>query len=220
MSVDREKVNEEEKMKISQDIIKEEIGEMKERYTKLEGLFKEKEEILKRDSITATINEFLDIKKSRKYPDLEYKYPELKTYSDKTIYMFSVTKIPYKKEDVDKIFKEETPKSANGKKISLCRINDSDKWKNVNSNETACLYVGSSEEIHKRLKEHLFECEPTTYAMHLDTWFEKKDLPITINIWDFSEFLKDEKSDTDYLQTIEDLLWNHYKPLFGRQGKK
>jgi hypothetical protein len=216
----------EEKMKISKEIIEKEIGEMKERYTELEKLFKEKEKIIRSDSITATIKEFLAIKISRKYPDLESKYPELKEYSDKTIYMFSVTKFPYNQNEIDKIFKETPPKSLGGKKISLCRINDSDKWEDVNSNKTVCLYVGSSEEIHQRLKEHLFECNPTTYAMHLDTWFEKKDLPITINIWDFSGFLKkdedsnDEDSNSDYLQNIEDLLWNHYKPLFGRQGKK
>jgi len=54
--------------------------------------------------------------------------------------------------------------------------------------------------------------------MHLDNWFEK-DVSINIKIWDFYDFLRD-KDDLDYLQYIEDLLWNNNAPLFGRQGKK
>jgi len=77
---------------------------------------------------------------------------------------------------------------------------------------------GSSEDILKRLKEHLFKNNPTTYAMRLEEWFKEPSVEITIHIWNFYAFLRNKK-DSDYLQYIEDLIWNHYKPLFGRQGK-
>jgi len=55
--------------------------------------------------------------------------------------------------------------------------------------------------------------------MHLETWLKEPSVNITINIWGFNGLLRG-KEDLDYLQNIEDILWNHYKPLFGRQGKK
>jgi hypothetical protein len=215
MSVDREKVNEEEKMKISQDIIKEEIGEMEKRYKKLEKLFEKEESIPKPKKIEETLESLYDdkiFKCPKTYPNLQSNYSWLNKDGDKIIYMFSVKNFPYDKSEIINKFDKE-------KNISLCRINEKSlKWEKVKKNETVCLYVGSSKKIQQRLKEHLFLCKKNSYAMHLEAWLKKEDLPITINIWDFSVFLKDE--DPDYLQTIEDLLWNHYQPLFGRQGKK
>ena len=219
MSVDREKVNEEEKMKISQDIIKEEIGEMEKRYKKLEKLFEKEESIPKPKKIEETLKSLDDHEKfecPKTYPDLKSnsKYSWLNKDGDKIIYMFSVKNFPYDKSEIINKFDKE-------KNISLCRINEkSPKWEKVKKNETVCLYVGSSKKIQQRLKEHLFLCNKNSYAMHLKAWLKKEDLPITINIWDFTDFLKDEEPDSDYLQNIEDLLWNHYQPLFGRQGKK
>lgn len=160
------------------------------------------------------------IKEHPKYPYIVSKYPELVKYYGKTIYIFFVDEFPYKKEYIEDEFKKLKEPKDRKRKFSLCRINETKNWDDVESKKNICLYVGSSEDILQRLREHLFllECYPDTYAMHLATWF-KKDISIHIKIWGFNDFLSG-KEDLDYLQYIEDLLWNHYEPLFGRQGKK
>ena len=91
--------------------------------------------------------------------------------------------------------------------FAMCRIND-----NFNENKENCLYVGSSHNIVKRLCEHLgFGGSAKTYAMHLKEWWNVGDVVI--------ELYKIEDSDK-CLQLYEDLLWDYYKPILGRQGKK
>ena len=204
-------------MEITREIIQEEISNMEKHYKKLEELFTTKP-IPESKQIDETIERLKQFKYHKKYPDLTSKYSELGKYHDKTIYIFTVSNFPYDKNEIKNIFEETSQKLVNEKKIALCRINEtSAEWENVKSNKNVCLYVGSSKNIRQRLKEHLFLCNPNTYAMHLEKWFNT-NLPITINIWDFYGFLNGENS--EYLQNIEDLLWNKYKPLFGRQGKK
>ncbi len=75
-------------------------------------------------------------------------------------------------------------------------------------NKDNCLYVGSSHNINKRLKEHLgISGYPKTYAMHLKKWWNYGPISIVYNVTD------------KYLQLCEDILWEYYKPLLGRQGK-
>ncbi|GHU07230.1 hypothetical protein FACS1894151_01260 [Spirochaetia bacterium] len=205
-------------MEISKEIIVEEIRNMEKHYRKIEELFAKKP-IPECKQIKETIESLKQIQYHKKYPNLKSKYPwlGLNSYFAKTIYIFSVTNFPYSKEGMEKKFEEISSKSSN-KKILLCRINtDSPEWKNVQKNKAVCLYVGSSDGLQQRLKEHLCLCNPSAYAMHLEKWFES-NLTITINTWGFYEYLDGEPS--DYLQNIEDVLWNHYRPLFGRQGKK
>jgi hypothetical protein len=208
----------EEKMEISKEIIVEEIRKVEERYRKIEELFT-KNPIPECKQIKVTIEGLKQIPYHIKYPNLKSIYPWLgqNSYFAQTIYIFSVTNFPYSKEEMEEKFKEISSKSSN-KKFSLCRINaDSPEWKNVKKNKAVCLYVGSSDGLQHRLKDHLCSCNPNTYAMHLEAWFEP-DLPITINTWGLYEFLDEDPS--GYLQNIEDFLWNYYKPLLGKQGKK
>jgi len=178
-----------------------------------------KEKLIENLNLKGTTKNLEKIRKHLKYKEIASNNPKLIKYYGETIYMFFVEKFPYDLDEITKIFKVNTPKSDNGKKFSLCRINEKSKqWKNVKTNNNICLYVGSSKDIQKRLKEHLLNCSPDTYAMHLKTWFPK-DVSIKIRIWGFCDFLEG-KDDFDYLQNIEDLLWNSYEPLFGRQGKK
>ena len=91
--------------------------------------------------------------------------------------------------------------------FAMSRIND-----NFNKNKENCLYVGSSHNIVKRIKEHLgFGGSAKTYAMHLKEWWGNGTIII--------ELYHIEDSDK-CLQTYEDLLWDYYKPILGRQGKK
>ena len=223
----------EKKMEITKEIISKEIVNMKEYYSKLETLFEN--QIPKPLIIEGTIEEFEKNKENGKkgiYPNLANhdKYKVLNDYS-KTIYMFFENAFSLKKSVINDTFDKLSPRASekkkpgtkNGKKISLCRINDTDKWEETKSGEPVCLYVGSSKDIKQRLKEHLFLCKQNTYAMHLKEWFDNKT-HITIYIWDFKKFFENknvnEEESLEHLQNIEDLLWNHYKPLFGRQGKK
>jgi len=208
----------EKKMEISKEIIAEEICNMEKHYRKLEELFATKP-IPECRRISETLETLKQIQYHKKYPNLKSKYPWLgsNSYFGKTIYMFSVNNFPYSKEEIEKIFGEISSKSQT-EKVLLCRRNvDSPEWENVQKNKSVCLYVGSSDGIRQRLKEHLFLCNSSAYAMHLEKWFDP-NLTITIHTWGFYEFLNGEHS--DYIQNIEDILWNHYKPLFGRQGKK
>ena len=202
-------------MEISTEIVVAGISDIKKQYEKIAKLF-QTGKIPDCQPIKDTIANFEKIKPRRtgEFPNLKSEYSLEKYYHNKkchAIYIFSVTGFPFTKDTVERIKEDK-------KEISLCRINkNSEEWKKVKRNKSVCLYVGSSENIAQRLKEHLFLCSQSTYAMHLRAWFPT-NLAITVNIWDFHDFLIDE--DPDDLQRIEDILWNHYQPLFGRQGKK
>ena len=95
-----------------------------------------------------------------------------------------------------------------GKKqnFAMCRIN-----KNLEENKENCLYVGSSHDIEKRISEHLgIGGSSKTYAMQLSKWWDYGS--ITIEIY--------RVGDNKCLQIFEDILWDYYKPLLDRQGKK
>ncbi len=201
-------------MEITQEIISDQIVKLNKHYCELEKLFENT--IPKSDPIIdCKLKELLIIKKAKEHPDLVKEYPELKNYGDKTIYGFSVTHFPYDENEL-----ERKVEKAKEKNVLLPRRNKKSPWWDV-SDSSICLYIGSSKKIVGRLKEHLFNYNTSAYAMHLEEWFDK-EVKITIHLWNFSNFLKNENEDInfEYLQNIEDLLWNHYQPLLGRQGKK
>ena len=102
--------------------------------------------------------------------------------------------------DLNKI-KVNFEKFKNEKQFAMCRLNKNN-WTNL---KNKCLYVGSSKEIIKRLKEHLGINEARkTYALHLKKWWEQEN--IRIDIYEFDNNEKD-------VQIFEDLLWEEYKPL-------
>lgn len=198
---------------------------METHYKTLEKLFKTKS-MPKCNEIVCSISDLWKTRVFKKYPDLKYCNSWLGKYAIQTVYIFSVVNFPYYLNDIEEKFKENneiSKKSTGEKKYSLPRRNKvSPEWDNVKTNKNVCLYVGSSDDFVQRLKEHLFLCNPDSYALHLEKWFPK-DLVITIKAWNFQDFLKDVTPldlQYEYLQNIEDLLWNHYQPLFGRQGKK
>jgi hypothetical protein len=76
-----------------------------------------------------------------------------------------------------------------------------------------CLYVGSCRNnIRGRLKHHL-ETLSDTYGLHLGEWWGKT--PIQIFFLVFGGNIAGE-----YLSLIEDVLWEAYKPLFGKKGPR
>lgn len=78
-----------------------------------------------------------------------------------------------------------------------------------------CLYVGSSRDIAKRIKEHLGYGYRKTYAMNLAFWCSGLNLDIDIVCMRYNPKIK-----KGIIQTFEDGLWDHLKPLLGRQGAR
>jgi len=83
---------------------------------------------------------------------------------------------------------------------------------NPNNHESLNLYVGSSNSIKKRFKEHCGKAHEKTYALKLSQW-------VKITSGDIN-FTYIEVSNTDQLtlQHLEDALWRKFKPLFGKSG--
>ena len=79
--------------------------------------------------------------------------------------------------------------------------------------ESEILYVGSSQHLYTRLKQHLTDKYKSVYALHLSTWFPK-DKSINIQIIE----MKDKNAEK--MQFYEDMLWEAYKPILGKKGTK
>ena len=79
-----------------------------------------------------------------------------------------------------------------------------------NSNQSKCLYVGSSKKLRDRLKQHIVITSKSTYALHLSEWWKNKEIEIEIY----------EVVDFNNMQLYEDRLWQKNKPILGREGKK
>lgn len=84
----------------------------------------------------------------------------------------------------------------------------------LNQNSST-LYVGSSQSMANRLREHLGYGARGTYALQLVHWARDADVEL-----DFvcAKYPKD--TSPEVLQTLEDTLWQELAPMFGRQGRK
>jgi len=80
---------------------------------------------------------------------------------------------------------------------------------------SSCLYVGSSEKIHQRIKEHLGFGAQGTYSLQLAYWASTFDLELAFECAKYAEGATPE-----VIQTLEDTLWAELKPMFGRQGAR
>lgn len=89
------------------------------------------------------------------------------------------------------------------------------KYSQWNDGVGRCLYVGSSQKVTQRLKEHLGFGAKGTYALNLIYWSRDIDLPLTFRVLKFPE-------NVDYrlIQHLEDVIWEKETPLFGRQGRR
>lgn len=79
--------------------------------------------------------------------------------------------------------------------------------------DSRTLYVGSSEEIRPRLKQHLWRASRTTYAVNLALWCPEGDGGITVKV---QPILGDPSR--EIRQDIEDTLWQQLMPRFGKPG--
>lgn len=76
-------------------------------------------------------------------------------------------------------------------------------------------YVGSSQSIAKRFKEHLGYGSSRTYALQLIHWARHLGLEL-----EFVCAKYPDETPASVIQVLEDTLWRELKPMFGRMGSK
>jgi hypothetical protein len=81
--------------------------------------------------------------------------------------------------------------------------------------ESYCLYVGSSNDIVPRIRQHLGFGPKGTFAMQLCHWCENTKLDLTLKIYSFANSIEEKA-----FQSFEDGVWDSLKPMLGRQGKR
>jgi hypothetical protein len=106
-----------------------------------------------------------------------------------------------------KLYKEakKKEKDLNGKR-AFARAN----------RESPILYVGSSNSLESRIRQHLGHKDSTVFSMQLKHWLERDSIDLLkIKVWKF-----DAKTPQDAIQAIEDYLWEELQPMLGKQGGK
>lgn len=76
------------------------------------------------------------------------------------------------------------------------------------------LYVGRSQKLRSRLKQHLDAGSVGIFAMHMLRWSSGIDAKIKIYCYRF------DQQATLIMQALEDSLWDSFLPMFGRKGEK
>lgn len=91
--------------------------------------------------------------------------------------------------------------------------------KNELTDDGDTLYVGSSRNFASRLQQHFGFGFEGTYALHLKRWVPETlcHTPLVLEYWT----VRDSKQVRPIvLQSLEDYLWDHSQPVFGRRGSK
>ena len=116
---------------------------------------------------------------------------------------------------VDKNFKFDLAEYSRAKcnyQMARCP-REEDLEERKNKVKDGCLYVGSSQNLISRLEQHLTAKSKIVYALHLSEWFpQDEELRLIV--------IKMKNQDAKKMQKYEDYLWDYYKPLLGKQGKK
>ena len=81
--------------------------------------------------------------------------------------------------------------------------------------DSLTIYVGSSLDIRKRLREHLGHAANGTFALRMRSWCPPVDGRVRVEV---SAALGDVTS--SQVQDVEDALWRSSRPMFGRLGPK
>ncbi len=81
--------------------------------------------------------------------------------------------------------------------------------------DSPVLYVGTSRDIVKRLKDHLFRAPGKTFAMNLGLWAE--DISAQVKVEAF--YVKSSQAEM-LAADIENSLWDIEKPCLGKRGGK
>jgi len=122
------------------------------------------------------------------------------------IYQITSKELPFSCEKLKEKFDE-----LKKENYHMSKINE-EYW---NSNLSKyCLYVGSKrDDAITRFKQHLgLTKNRSTYSLYLSKWWEPS-IELQFKIFEFGKNI-----DPDLLQLLEDILWEKYEPLLGKQG--
>lgn len=84
---------------------------------------------------------------------------------------------------------------------------------NVETGGSATLYVGSSQEVKKRLREHLWQGHRMTYALHLGRWCRETEGTVVVSVQPILNTY-----DFQVRQDLEDTVWRLLRPRLGKSG--
>jgi hypothetical protein len=167
-------------------------------------------------------NDIEDIKSlTPKSPDFEIKLlndQDLEKFDNKwenVAYIFFAKELPECVQNAEqaKIFFDELNERAK-KGNCMPKINTDFFDVHAKHDFGVCLYVGCCKDKTKtRMTHHLGKLSGT-FGLHIDEWQIKRET-ISIYALIFGENIADE-----YLSVIEDILWEEYKPLFGKKGQR
>lgn len=76
------------------------------------------------------------------------------------------------------------------------------------------LYIGRSQKLRSRLKQHLGAAYEGIFAMHMLRWTAGLECRIEVSFYEF------KSQDNLIVQALEDGLWQSFCPMFGRKGEK
>jgi hypothetical protein len=85
--------------------------------------------------------------------------------------------------------------------------------KNDGTDGSATLYVGSSQDVKKRLREHLWQAHHLTYALHLGRWCKETEGALCVSIQPILD-----GGEREVRQDLEDTVWQQLKPRLGKAG--
>lgn len=136
---------------------------------------------------------------------------ELPVSSDKDfdfIYLFKVTGENKNISGIKHCFTAEKDRQSKNtkEKNDLCRVNKNDSKQ--------YFYVGRSHNIRSRIRQHLSKGYKGTYALHMERWCTSLSENIEVLIFQY------QGEENMVIQALEDALWDHLKPCFGRKGDK
>jgi len=116
----------------------------------------------------------------------------------------------FQTEDVDDFHSAFPEKSACSYRLSR---------KNELTEDGVTLYVGSSRDFSSRLQQHFGYGYEGTYALHLKRWVPERlwRSPLLVEYWTVRD---SEGTRPIVFQAVEDYLWDHSRPIFGRRGAK
>jgi hypothetical protein len=128
------------------------------------------------------------------------------------LYYFSCQSLNFDVGLVRSFFKEAKGKGGARAYPQLNKVTDTQ----TRDGKSVCFYVGSSESMADRLRQHLGYGPARTYALHLIHW--AKDLPTMEVNFTCARYAKD--TSPEVMQVLEDTLWKNLKPMFGRVGAR